>query len=323
MRRLLLIGAAALLAGCGYVGDPLPPALHIPQRVSDLAVVQRGGNLVITWTAPALTTEDLEILRFDEADLRIGPAGSTAGEAPWLTASRRVSVPLPKPGSPVELKVPVSGLTGRRASIAVRHSSERTGRFSDWSPAVELDVGEPLLKPALRTEQQPGGIRLSWTLLPGAMYRVYRHETGQPEPKLAASVSGPSWTDPSVQMGREYHYSVIAAVGKRESEPSEIVAVTRADLFPPAAPSGLQAIRSANAVELVWERNQEPDFAHYRIFRAEDSQTFSVLADVVDRNAFSDRQVQAGSSYSYQVSAVDRSGNESERSDTVKVPSLQ
>ena len=43
MRRwLVAAAAAALLAGCGYIGDPLPPLLNIPARVTDLTAVQRG-----------------------------------------------------------------------------------------------------------------------------------------------------------------------------------------------------------------------------------------------------------------------------------------
>src|SRR5690242_15628789 len=42
-----------LLTSCGRVGDPLPPFIRIPEPVMDLAVVQSGYDLMLTWTNPA------------------------------------------------------------------------------------------------------------------------------------------------------------------------------------------------------------------------------------------------------------------------------
>src|SRR5262245_13994286 len=51
MRRALIF-ICLLTAGCGRVGDPLPPFIRIPESVADLAVYQSGHNLVLTWTNP-------------------------------------------------------------------------------------------------------------------------------------------------------------------------------------------------------------------------------------------------------------------------------
>src|SRR6266704_2824623 len=40
------------LAGCGKVGDPLPPFIRIPNAVKDLGATQNGHNIVLTWTNP-------------------------------------------------------------------------------------------------------------------------------------------------------------------------------------------------------------------------------------------------------------------------------
>src|ERR1043166_5957270 len=46
----------AVLAACGKRGDPHPPVPIIPQATSDLVVSQRGSNVVLAWSYPALTT---------------------------------------------------------------------------------------------------------------------------------------------------------------------------------------------------------------------------------------------------------------------------
>ena len=66
-----LIGFCLIAAGCGYVGDPLPPALNIPERVRDLSVEEVGGKLIVSFTQPKLTTEALPVRELEAPDLRI------------------------------------------------------------------------------------------------------------------------------------------------------------------------------------------------------------------------------------------------------------
>ena len=79
MLRLLIPLAAALLSfSCGYIGEPLPPALHIPQRVSDLSAIQKGGKILLHFTLPAQTTDNLDIRKPVSVELRVGPTSARA-----------------------------------------------------------------------------------------------------------------------------------------------------------------------------------------------------------------------------------------------------
>ena len=55
MKKFLAL-SFAVLAACGKRGDPHPPVPIIPQATSDLVVSQRGSNVVLAWSYPALTT---------------------------------------------------------------------------------------------------------------------------------------------------------------------------------------------------------------------------------------------------------------------------
>jgi fibronectin type 3 domain-containing protein len=79
----------------------------------------------------------------------------------------------------------------------------------------------------------------------------------------------------------------------------------------------VRASASAGSIELSWESNDEPDLASYRIYRSVDGGGFERIGEV-SLPAYSDKGVQVGHTYRYQVTAVDQSGNESGRSAVVE-----
>jgi len=107
--------ACAALAGCGYVGEPRPPSLHIPSRIEDLRAFQREDKLIVDFSLPALTTDGEGIKRLGDAELRIGPEGGD-----WAAGARRIEAGTLVPG-PVHLAIPAaSGLVGRSCSERAR-----------------------------------------------------------------------------------------------------------------------------------------------------------------------------------------------------------
>ena len=89
MNRFLPAAAALLLAGCGFVGDPLPPLANVPPRVSDLAAIQRGARIIVQFTVPARTTEGHPIPPPVRLDLRAGTADRFE-ENEWAAAARQI-----------------------------------------------------------------------------------------------------------------------------------------------------------------------------------------------------------------------------------------
>src|SRR5260370_39696415 len=89
MLRLLVPLAAAFLSfSCGYIGEPLPPALHIPQRVADLSAVQKGSKILLQFTLPAQTTDNLDIRNPVSVELRVGPASVPFERGPWEAGAK-------------------------------------------------------------------------------------------------------------------------------------------------------------------------------------------------------------------------------------------
>jgi chitin-binding protein len=210
------------------------------------------------------------------------------------------------------VRVPAAAWSGQDARVQVRLAG-RKGRYSAFSEPVVVNVGPALATPQITAQPDPAGVRLTWSAVKGEKYRVIRDDT-----VIGTAESG-EYIDKSAQFGKEYHYVVQAFAGRRESDPAASVAITPRDQFPPAPPKGLQAIPGLRSVELAWERSTEPDLGTYRIYRAAGSGEFSVLVDGVEGIAFSDRQIESGTTYRYRLTALDKSGNESAPSAPIEV----
>src|SRR5260370_36192613 len=95
-----------------------------------------------------------------------------------------------------------------------------------------------------------------------------------------------------------------------ESDLSAEGSVVPRDIFPPAAPKGVQASNAPNSIELNWERNTEDDLNGYRVYRAEGNGTLEKIADVSVVPSYSDRKVEHGKTYRYAITAGDRGGQQ-------------
>jgi hypothetical protein len=135
--------------------------------------------------------------------------------------------------------------------------------------------------------------------------------------------------DQNFEWEKTYFYrgavvSVMAVSGKTpvevEGNDTPDLRVFTDDVFPPAVPSGLQAVFSGPGqlpfIDLVWVPDTDADLAGYNVYRREEGAAAVKLnTELVKTPAFRDSQVVSGKTYVYSVSAVDERGNESGRSD--------
>lgn len=146
-----------------------------------------------------------------------------------------------------------------------------------------------------------------------AGYRIYRNGSGTP----LATVTGTSYPDTGLTANTTYTYRVSAydSAGN-ESDLSGQVSVTTGDVPPPdgiapTIPAGLGATAvSASRIDLGWTGSTDTGgsgLAGYRIYR----DGSAVPLATVTATTYSDLGLAANTAYSYQVSAIDGSGNES------------
>jgi hypothetical protein len=176
-----------------------------------------------------------------------------------------------------------------------------------------------------------------------AFYRVYRAEmesgpnaganpaangdTDPANPKVPfariAEAASPPYTDTQTELGKTYVYSVRSVAqypgGQLDSVDSNFTTITPKDVFPPPAPQDLvvafvpAAGGTAAYLDLSWSISAATDIAGYNVYRSDEpsSSGTRVNSELLLTPAFRDMNALPGRTYFYNVTAIDRSGNES------------
>lgn len=130
------------------------------------------------------------------------------------------------------------------------------------------------------------------------------------------------YTDWWLKEDEQYAYYVTAVdpIG-RESAPSESVTILLKDVTAPAIPQNLIAEAGDGVVGLSWSMNLELDVEGYNIYRSRglDKKFDKINKKLVplEKPFYFDSTAENGVQYFYSVSAVDKSNNESKRSNPV------
>jgi hypothetical protein len=304
--------------------------------VTDLAVVQVGRSVRLSFTLPRNATDgerltkaqELEILR-EAFPASVPRPPSDQESRSWRTlASEEVEklirgdsvvwiLPLAQSERPpAQLRFAVRTVTRGFRNRPLR------GEISPTASLTLLDVPEAIQELQAATTEE--SIKLSWQAPPQPVtaYQVFRSLTGEAASfKLIAEPSEPAYDDPDFVFGRTYFYKVSAMVkasgSTATSEDSQTVEIVARDTFPPQPPRGLTALYTTDAVELIWNASSEADLRGYFVYRREGQLSESKLtSEPLSTPIFRDPDVSAEKHYTYRVTAVDSAGNESGFSET-------
>jgi hypothetical protein len=325
-------------------GDKVTLTWTIPARTTDRQRVRYLGKTRVCRsveaapTAPALKQCDAPIAEI--APPAEFAATNKSSSAKKLTASFIDTLP-----SAVEQANPNGYAI---YSVEVLNAAGRAAGVSNLARVPLVPVLPPVSDFAARATGQ--GVMISWecpaasSRRSGAKYlfRIYRRlESSASATRIAeidvtdcgaglgATKNSNSFLDQTFEWEKTYFYrgtgvSEVEAAGKPtvqvEGEDTPEVKVWAHDLFPPAVPSGLQAVYSGPGqeafIDLIWSPVTDTDLDGYNIYRHEKGSTaVKVNTEPVKIPAFRDSNVASGKTYFYSVSAVDLQGNESARSE--------
>jgi fibronectin type 3 domain-containing protein len=180
-----------------------------------------------------------------------------------------------------------------------------SGENASSSPAVAV----PAAPSGLAVAAGDNEITISWGAVAGATsYNIYRSTTaGVKGAKVGASTST-SYVDATAQNGSAYYYVVTAENAAGEGSPSaQSAAVTpSAPVAVPAAPTGLQATPGDAQVTLSWAA--VAGAKSYNVFRSTIAGSQGSKIGSTSTTQYTDSSAVNGTTYFYQVSAVNAVG---------------
>jgi hypothetical protein len=353
---LLLGSAVALLTGCGYAGEPKPPAFKRPERVKNLDVTERGDKILVTFTLPDETTEGLRIERAPDVELRIGVAPATWNLAEWEKNSDRIAVPAgPWPTPPAKVRRPSRRakptVTAKSAKKAKQTASEAraaeqaelartvridpakyanktvvigvrvygpTGNDDGWSRLISLEVKPALAAPRdLKAANARDAVRLQWTSN-APEFRIFRKSPADTDWAQIGESTQPSFDDKAAEYGKVFQYRVEAV--RKTGEIWQESDYSDAISWTPR--DEFPPAVPGGLIAIAGTRTIE---LRWDLVADSDVAGYRVyrnavkVADGLQVPVYSDAGVVAGMKYEYQVSAVDLAGNESVKSGVVEV----
>lgn len=341
----------AVLSACGSPGVPLPPSLELARPVTDLRAVRKGSTVTLTWTAPTRTTDGhnirhagpTEICRGAETMKQCGTA--LAKLAPLKNLNEKQTSF--QTYTDTLRSFSLTAAAKLFYAVEIRNSYGKTAGLSN-----EVDVPAVPTLPApenMQAKLDADGVHLTWSAdlsvpeIPGVRfaYRIYRREATSKTQAVAGEVpvqsdTAPAFLDTAIEWEKTYQYrvTVVTLIAQAQGSEQQVegddspeITVVAHDVFPPAPPTGLQAVFSGPGqkafIDLVWAPDIDADLAGYNVYRSESGVEAKKLnADPVKAPAYRDDAVLPGHKYSYSVSAIDVRGNESPHSEAAeeKVP---
>ena len=330
---LLLL--AALLPGCASPGAPQPPSLRLPKPVDDLTATRKGDHVLLTWTPPSKTTDEENIRRVGSTEVCRGinafPLGQCEQKLATLTdaqvAGSTKTAAVARHDYTDTLPADLQAQTPLGLATYAINDLNRNGHSAGLSNQIRVPLAPTLPAPSnVKASTTPDGVALTWL---GAtppvqndslhyLYRILRDNLTDPkQPELIAG-EVPLTNDPSVtfvdhnfdwETHYAYHVTPITQIQQAGKEPVEVegddsppAEVFAHDIFPPATPTGLQAVYSGVGqkpfIDLTWAPNLERDLAGYNVYRHEPGAApVKINSDVVQSPSFRDPNVQPGHAY--------------------------
>ncbi len=349
---ILAIGLAVLLApACGRKGPLQPPLAPGPQTVEGLAAHQQGGSVILEWTNLAKSIDGRPLASIEAAEvwvLELRPAD--AKRLPELR-DFETRARLGRRVSPKEFQSSARAAAGRSPDVifaypipgdkaaplvmalAVRVLDAKK-RPSKFCAPVTVETRVCPLPPEIQEVRVlRDSIEVVWAApqsnsdgsAPAEVsgYNVYRAEgRGKPEKLTPSPTTDRTFEDRRFSFDVPYTYIVRACAAgpdasleSADSAPRDVIA---RDIFPPDPPAGLIALSGPGGISLSWQAGREEDIAGYKVWRREEggSGFISLTAVPLAGNSFTDATAGKGKAFVYAVTAVDKNGNESPKTES-------
>jgi fibronectin type 3 domain-containing protein len=273
-----------------------------PGKPAGLTATESTAGVTLKWTG----NTERDLARYD---VYRSPDGST-----WDEISGALAIPTHFDGTGVAGTVYFYGVSATDTS---GNQSART-----TITAARLVTPTPTAAPgavvSLRVLTFAGSsLTLAWSVpTTGGSptgYKVSRATAANGPFTLLATATATSYSDSGLNPATVYFYTVVAtnAGGDGPATGINTAAYVR-DTTPPNPPQSVVATGQTNNIHIAWKANSETDLGQYQVARGTSAAgpfTFLSISPAGRSPYFDDQTAVTGTSYVYQVKAVDTSGN--------------
>jgi fibronectin type 3 domain-containing protein len=263
------------------------PQTSIPATPTGLTATAGNAQVSLTWSASSGATS---------YDIYRSTTSGGEGTTPYKTGVMSTSFT-------------DTGLTNGATYYYEVSAVNAAGQSAVSSEASATPQAPPATPTNVTATAGNAQVTLNWTASSGATsYDIYRSATsgGEGSTPYKSGVTGTSFTDTSLTNGTTYYYEVSAVnVGGQSAVSSEASATPQA---PPTAPTGLTATAGNAQVTLNW--TAPSGASSYNIYRSTTSggEGSTPYKTGVTSTSFTDTGLTNGTTYYYQVSAVNVGG---------------
>ena len=285
---LIITVCIVALVSCGRKGDPTLRSFEKPPPVTDIRVMHREDEIIISWAYPSSERDNIKGFYIERAE------GAPNFTAPPLTF----------------LKNDVSRYTDKEFKL----KTEYFYKIRVYSLRDVISADSPLIKVRpLPLYGPPTGLsyvltndalKIQWDHLGDSIrYNVYKSlEKGKYSLTPLNSVSvKDNFINDKVDINKPVYYTVRALQGtaiRDEGYPSAELEVNPGS-FVPSGPSGLKYVIGDKKIYLMWNENSETWLKGYRIYRKRASDPEFSLAGESVAPAFADNELLTSTTYYY------------------------
>ena len=231
-------------------------------------------------------------------------------------------------GQPVRLRYAIRFVndSGQKAAFSNYLLIEPTARVANAPSDVSVKITESALMIDWKEpEENVDGSKPANIL----GYNVYRVIGDNPNLNILnkSPITGTEFSDSFFEFGQKYKYIVRSVSLGGNGEPVEsldspTVEISPTDTFAPTAPEAITIAAAPNNIAIFFAVNPEKDIAGYKVYRSEDpnvpkTEWKLLTASLLTTNTFQDKTVEAGKTYYYYLTAVDKAGNISSISEVI------
>ncbi len=217
-----------------------------------------------------------------------------------------------------------------RYAIQSENTSYMKSRMSDPAYVIPGIESKPIAPVGIQLVAEPDHLKIFWEPVnegdPSLVgYNVLRKEAGTTDwiQLNVVPVKINSFSDSTLQHGLVYEYSV-QSIDFRGTKSEIEYSVThhipyQGKVLGP--PSDVKVSTNGQLVEMTWNPLQMEDINGYKVYRRAYGEDYKLIEIINDPSAsqFSDEGLKKGTLYLYQVTSLDKKGNESNRSKAVAI----